>query len=205
VAADAGPATCRPAADALAVDAYLGLRGASISRAPSLPSPPAATSPTPPGVAGRLDLGTRYATVEEAATAAGFQPRVPESLGAPDDVYYLSGRHTVTLLYHPRAGLPATDDPEVGALVMQAPASLPDQPFVKVVDSRTTVKPVTVNGGSGYWISGAPHAYFFYRGGMDDRFRLAGNVLIWNQGSLVIRIESSLGQAEATGVAHSIS
>src|SRR5438105_2111344 len=50
---------------AAAAEAYLGLRGASISRAPSLPSPSAtATSPAPAGVAARLELGTRYDSVE---------------------------------------------------------------------------------------------------------------------------------------------
>jgi hypothetical protein len=110
----------------------------------------------------------------------------------------------VTLLYHPRPGLPPTEDAEVGALVMEAPASLPQPPFVKVVDSRTEVRPVTVNGGPGFWISGSGHAHFFYGSGLDDHFRLAGNVLIWNQGQLAVRIESSLPEAQVIAAAHSV-
>ena len=156
------------------------------------------------GVAARLDLGTRYESVDQATAAAGFRPLVPASLGPPDEVYYRSQGRVVTLLYHPRPGLAATEDPEVGALVMEAPAQLPEPPFVKLVGPQSDVRAVTINGGPGYWISGAPHAYFFYRSGAGDRFRLAGNVLIWNQGQLVVRIESSLPEAAVTAAARSV-
>jgi len=186
------------------VTGYLGLRGASVSRVHSLPSPPATpTASAPGGVAGRLDLGTRYDSVDQAGAAAGFRPLLPASLGSPDEVYYRSQGRVVTLLYHPRAGLPATEDPEVGALVMEAPAQLAEPPFVKLVGPHSDVRPVTVKGGPGYWISGAPHAYFFYKDGY-DHFRLAGNVLIWNQGELVVRIESSLPEAAVTAAARSV-
>jgi hypothetical protein len=189
---------------AAAAEAYLGLRGASISRAPSLPSPAATATPSPAGVAGRLQLGDRYDSVDQAAAAAGFRALVPAALGPPDAVYYNPSGHVVTLLYRPRAGLPATEDPEVGALVMEARAALATPPFVKVVGPGTAVRPVNVNGGAGYWVTGAQHAYFFYRSGGDDHFRLAGNVLIWNQGTLAIRIESSLSEADVTAAARSV-
>jgi hypothetical protein len=192
-------------AAAATVGAYLGLRGASIQRVPFLPSPPATATPAAPtDVAARLDLGTRYASVDQAAAAAGFKPLVPSTMGPPDEVYFRSEGRVVTLLYRPRNGLPATEDPEVGALVMEAPATLPEPPFVKLVGPQTSIKRVTVNGGPGYWISGAQHAYFFYRDGANDHFRLAGNVLIWNQAAQVVRIESSLPEAEATAAARSV-
>jgi hypothetical protein len=192
-------------AGAAAVNGYLGLRGASVSRVHSLPSPPATLTPSAPaGVAGRLDLGTRLDSVDRASAAAGFRPLVPASLWPPDEVFFRSEGRIVTLLYRPRTGLPATEDPEVGALVMEAPAQLAQPPFVKLVGPQSDVRPVTVNGGPGYWISGAPHAYFFYRGGLDDHFRLAGNVLIWNQGELAVRIESSLPEAAVTATARSV-
>jgi hypothetical protein len=192
-------------AGAAAVNGYLGLRGASVSRVHSLPSRPATLTPSAAGgVAARLDLGKRVESVDQATVAAGFRPLVPASLGPPDEVYYRSQGRIVTLLYRPRTGLPATEDPEVGALVMEAPAQVPKPPFVKLVGAQSDVRPVTVNGGPGYWISGAPHAYFFYSGGAGDRFRLAGNVLIWNQGELAVRIESSLPEAAVTATARSV-
>jgi hypothetical protein len=63
---------------------------------------------------------------------------------------------------------------------------------------------VTVNGGRGFWISGAPHAFIFLdglSGSRTDSFRLAGDVLIWNQAGLVVRIESGLDERAALRVA----
>jgi hypothetical protein len=194
-------------AGAAAVQAYRGLQGASVSRVPAISSarPPTPSAPSPPsGVAASLALGTRYGSVDEAAAAAGFTPLVPTALGSPDEVYFRPEGRIVTLLYHPRPDLPANSEAAVGALVMEAPAALPDPPFVKAVGRQTSVRPVTVNGGAGYWISGAPHAYFFYRDGLDDRFRLAGDVLIWDQGRLVVRIESSLSESQAMAAAGSV-
>jgi hypothetical protein len=189
-----------------AVTLYLGLHGATISRVQSLPTPSASSAgPTAGSVEARLQLGRPYASVAEAQTAAGFRVLVPSSLGQPDHVYYRSDVGVVTLLYRPRADLPASSDPEVGALVMEINASIDETSFGKVVGGGTTVERVKVNGGPGFWISGARHGFFFYSGrsGTVDQFRLAGNVLIWNQGDLAIRIESSLDRPRALAAATS--
>jgi hypothetical protein len=182
---------------------YLELRGATIQRVPHLPTP--STSPTTGGSAGqRLDLGQRMGSLADAARAAGFQPLAPAALGQPDEVYYRVESRTVTLLYRPRPDLPATADPEVGALVMEASASVDGNSFGKIID-RSKVEQVKVNGGPGFWISGAPHAFFFYAsGGQSDTFRLAGDVLIWNQAGRVIRIESGLDRQRALAVAGTV-
>jgi hypothetical protein len=76
-------------------------------------------------------------------------------------------------------------------------------PFIfKVIGPGTRVKPVRVNGGPGVYLSGAPHEVLFrtQTGQLQtERVRLAGNVLIWQQGRLTIRIEGTrtLGQALA--------
>jgi hypothetical protein len=190
-----------------AVTVYLGLHGATISRVQSLPSPSASqAAPEAGGVGTRLQLGRLYPSVAEAQSAAGFRVLVPSSLGEPDQVYYRPDAGLVTLLYRPRPGLPATDDPEVGALVMEIKASIDEGSFGKMAGGGTTVERVQVNGGPGFWISGARHGFFFYSGrsGTADKFRLAGNALIWNQGDLVIRIESSLDRQHAQGAAASV-
>ena len=180
---------------------YIELRGATIQTVPTLPSP----SPTQSGPIGiRLDLGTRYASLGSAEQAAGFKALVPTSLGQPDEVYFRRSPDVLTLVYHPRADLTATGDPEVGALVMEARASVDESSFGKVVGPGGRLQPVTVNGGRGFWISGAPHGFFFYTGassGRTDQFRLAGDVLIWNQGPLVVRIESALDEPKALALA----
>ena len=181
----------------LALTAYVGLRGATISRVPSLPSPP----PPSGSVAERLQLGTRYGSVPEAQAAAGFHVLVPGALGEPDEVYYQPNPGVVTLLYRPRPELPASSDPEVGALVMEARGAVDRNSFGKLAGPGTRVEPLTVNGESGFWVSGAQHGFFVYSGSKADSFRLAGDALIWNQRDLVVRIESGLGRDRALAVA----
>lgn len=185
----------------LALTVYLGLRGASISRVQPLPSASAAPSGT---VGQRLHLGTRYDSVQQAQAASGFRVVTPAALGEPDEVYYLPGPGVVTLLYHPRPELPATSDPEVGALVMEARASVERNSFGKLAGPGTSVEQVSVNGQSGFWVSGAAHGFFVYSGGRGDSFRLAGDVLIWNQGDLVVRIESAAGRRQALALAGTV-
>jgi len=186
-----------------AAAAYIELRGATIQQVPALPSP----SPTGTGPLGaRLDLGQPYPSLAAAEQAAGFRALVPAGLGQPDEVWYRSSPGVLTLVYRPRPGLPPSSDPAVGALVMEARASVGAPSFAKLAPASTTVQPVTVNGGAGFWISGAPHAFFFYGapGDRSDSFRLAGDVLIWNQSGLVVRIESSLDEGRARALAGTI-
>jgi hypothetical protein len=184
-----------------AAAASLELRGAIIQQVPSLPSP----SPSPSGGVGAgLSLGDRYRTLAEAERAAGFRALVPAALGQPDEVWYRPQPGVLTLVYHPRPGLPAADRTGAGALVMEARASVSQTSFVKLAAPTASVQPVTVNGGQGFWVSGAPHAFFFYglpEAGQTDTFRLAGDVLIWNQAGLVVRIESGLDERGALRVA----
>jgi hypothetical protein len=183
----------------------LELRGAVIQRVPALPSPSPSPSPAQPGSdAGTgLDLGLRYPSLAAAERAAGFRALVPAALGPPDEVWYRSSPGVLTLLYRPRPGLPATSDSRVGALVMEARASVGQPSFAKLAKGDARIQPVTVNGGQGFWIGGAPHGFFFYEGGGDrtDSFRLAGDVLIWNQAGLVVRIEARLDERAALRIA----
>jgi len=66
---------------------------------------------------------------------------------------------------------------------------------------------VTVNGGRGFWIEGAPHQIFYrdVNGQVHDRqLRLAGNTLIWEQDGLTLRLESALSKDEALRIAASV-
>jgi hypothetical protein len=187
-----------------AAAASLELRGAIVQRVPSLPSPPSPSAGTPGSSSPLLDLGDRYPTLAAAERAAGFRAIVPAALGQPDETWYRPSPGVLTLVYRPRPGLPAAGETGVGALVMEANATVGRESFVKLAPSGSAVQPVTVNGGQGFWISGAPHAFFFYGqpgSGRIDSFRLAGDVLIWNQGGLVVRVESGLDERRALRVA----
>jgi hypothetical protein len=157
----------------------LGVRGVRIERVPQLP-------PVPPGAGAGLRLGQRIPLVR-ARHAASFTALLPP--GSP--AAYL-GRDVpggrISLL--------------IGrVLIIEFRGTT--TPFIfKVVGPGTNLKLVRVNGSPGVYLSGAPHEVLFQaRTGevLTDRVRLAGNVLIWQQGPLTIRIEGTrtLGQARA--------
>jgi hypothetical protein len=80
---------------------------------------------------------------------------------------------------------------------MEARGQVSRPSFGKVQGPGTSVEEVSVGGDPGYWISGAPHGFFFYQTGSGetaDNLRLSDAALIWNRGGLVLRIESGLGK-----------
>jgi hypothetical protein len=167
------------------------------------------TTPTPASVGERLGLGRRV-TLEEARAAVSFTVVLPSdpSLGPPDEVYLglppLSGQ--VSLVWLPRPGLPEASTTGVGLLVTQFRAGI-DGGFAKKIPSdKTIVRSVIVNGRSGYWIEGEPHNFFYdHPGGtIPERPRLAGNVLLWEQGGITYRIEGPRTLEEARRIAESL-
>jgi hypothetical protein len=63
---------------------------------------------------------------------------------------------------------------------------------------------VSVDGGQGYWLEGAPHV-FFYRDAsgniVNDTLRLAGNTLVWVQDGVTIRLEAQVTKERALQIA----
>ena len=159
---------------------FFHIGGETIERVKKLP--PASKRSPVAGLAGPMSLA-------EATERAGFQPLLPSSHGkvyASDGILatYLDSR---TVLTEARG----------------------DLGFVKKVASPATrILPVTVNGYSGLWISGAPHVVtYFDSSGLCCRtkvVRVAGNVLVWARGSLTLRIEGPLTRTEALRLASSI-
>jgi hypothetical protein len=77
----------------------------------------------------------------------------------------------------------------------------------KVVSPQTTLVPLRVNDHDGMWIRGAEHVvmYFDSQGrGRDKHVRIAGNVLVWAYGSMTLRIEGPLTQAQALALAATV-
>ena len=76
----------------------------------------------------------------------------------------------------------------------------------KVAASSTTVEQVTVDGEPGLFVTGADHFVMFIgpNGQIDDeRSFLAGTVLLWNRGPLLLRLEGDLARDEAVELAES--
>jgi hypothetical protein len=157
----------------------IGLRGVSIKRVPKLPPVPAGSSSP-----ARLGLGERI-TLTHARHAAGFAPLLPARARA----VYLA--HDV-----PGGRISALVGP---VLITEFRGTA--QPFIfKLLGPGTRETQTRVNGNEGIYISGAPHEVLFQASNgtvRTDRMRLAGNVLIWQQGPLIVRIEGThtLGQA----------
>ncbi|MEP6753693.1 MAG: hypothetical protein ABI959_13190 [Candidatus Dormiibacterota bacterium] len=169
----------------------------------------ATPTPLPPGLLGpRLGLGAQT-TLETARAAVNWPLLVPASLGSPDEVYVQpppdrpSGGE-VTLVYAARPGLHAAGETGVGLLVTEARGAINSEFFGKMIGPDTTIEPVAVSGGSGYWISGAPHAFVFVDTAGVVRYetlRLATNTLLINVGGTVVRIEGNISKAQALAIA----
>ncbi len=201
-----------------AVAERLGLRGVLIREIPAVPTPrptsaPAAAAsplvPTAvPSVAARLSLG-QSTTLEEVRARLRFQVPLPTTLGPPDEVYLQSTPPggQVALVYYPRPDLPQANTTGVGLLLTAFQGSVPAGIFGKGIPPGTRIEEVQVNGGPGYWIEGDPHTFVYLdsRGqGRSETTRLAGNVLLWEQDQLTLRIESALPKNEVLKVATSV-
>jgi hypothetical protein len=157
----------------------LGLRGVTIERVPRLP-------PVPTGPGARLGLGQRIplSQARHAATFKALLPAGPAVAYVAQDVP--GGR--VSLLVGRR-------------LIIEFRGT--GVPFVfKLVGPGTHVRMLRVNGGPGVYLSGAPHELLVEELNGEtvvQRVRVAGNVLVWQQGPVTLRIEGThtLGQALA--------
>jgi hypothetical protein len=172
----------------------------------------ATPSPQPSGPLGtRLGLG-RQTTLDQARRQVAWQVAVPSSLGAPDEVYLQDPpdgppEGEVTLVYKARPGIPVASQTGVAVLVTEARGAVDQNFFGKMLGPDTTIEPVTVSGHDGWWISGAPHVFFFTDSGGNFRsetLRLATNTLLLDDGETVIRIEGNLTKAQVLEIAASL-
>lgn len=190
----------------------LRIGGIDIFRGPA-PTAPAPTAPARPSPSGTIPpsptpLFGVPVTIDEARARAGYPLAVPtdQALGLPDEVYLRTlrgGATQVTLVYRQRAGIPVSPFAGVSAVVVFLPGTLEPGALGKVAGPGTTIELVSVNGGSGAWLSGQPHQ-IFYRSGVGfeaDDLRLAGNTLVWQQGPVTVRIEAAVDQATALRIA----
>lgn len=184
-----------------AVLEWLGLRGATIERAETLPTPS-------PQIGVALQLG-RPVTLAGAGRQAAFRVVVPEALGDPDEVHYSTsvpgGR--ISLVYKPQEKLPPSPPTNVGLLVTQYRGDLAPEFTGKVIDQATVAEQLTVDGFPAIWLEGGPHVVFFRATDgtvIDDTVRLAGNTLLLERGSVLVRLEGSFDRAQAVEIAASL-
>jgi hypothetical protein len=158
---------------------FFGLHGVTIERVDRLP--PAEERPL------GVNLG-RVVPADEVEHAVGFRPLLPPVAHRP--TFYVSGGFVSVLLATPKP-----------VLLTQFAASAGGPGLLKkLAGAGTFVTGVTVNGGFGLWIRGKAHVFISPQAPP----RLAGNVLLWEQGPLTFRLEGHLTLAEALKIARSI-
>jgi hypothetical protein len=195
----------------------LGLRGILIFRtaetpAPATPRPsPSASASVPP--AGVMSGAAKVASVDAASQQVGFTVIVPSALGTPDEVYTgttRAGDPQVFLVYQPRPAsatlpaIPQSAQTGIGVLVTEVRGTFDVAILGKVLGPGTKVEQLTVNGAPGVWIEGAPHDFFYRQlngNFVQDTLRLAGNVLVWNDGAILLRIEAEIPKDAALRIA----
>ena len=196
----------------------LGLRGILIFRTtetlpPATPRPsPSASGSLPP--AGVLSDAVKVASVDLASAQVGFTVIVPRELGVPDEVYVrTSGDPHVFLVYKPRPAsatlpaIPQSAQTGIGVLVTELRGSFDFQILGKVLGPSSKAERLTVNGSDGVWIEGAPHDFFYRQlngNFVPDTLRLAGNVLVWTDGAILLRIEAEIPRDAALRIAASM-
>ena len=185
-------------ASSIAVASYFGVRGVRIR---VVPTPTLGT-----GAGTFLDLGART-PYEQIRTRVSFPIRIPFALGAPDETYLdrdlLGGR--VSLLYHPRPDLPEAGATKAGLLLIEFEGSFSRASMEKGVE-QSQIHDVTVRGARGIWIEGTHTVGFLDSAGEFrlDTLRLSDSVLLWQVGSVTLRLESALPMADTIRIAETV-
>jgi hypothetical protein len=182
-----------------AVLEFFGLQGATVERVETLPTPP----PERP-----LDLGTRT-TLDDVAERLAFEPLVPADPGTPDGVYVRSGvpGNELTLTYRARADLPRARTTRLGLVLSEFRGDLTPEFLGKLAGPDTHVERLRVDGERAIWLEGAQH-FFFYRAPdgefIENELRVAQNVLLLEQGRVLVRLEGAFDRERAIAIARSL-
>lgn len=184
--------------------ALLGLPGLRIGVTDQPPSPAVPTD----AAAVRVSLGTP-ADLEVARATLGEGLLVPALGESPEVLVAGAGRRPrVALVYPVAAGAPALLG-DIGLIVTQWAGAL-EEPYARkwLTEDEGHAEAVVVQGVRGYWVSGMPHVleYLDDLGGIRrPSSRLVGDVLVWQAGPVVYRIETPLGLAATLEIAESMS
>jgi hypothetical protein len=160
------------------------LEGATVERVDELPEVEART----------IDFGEAVSRAE-AERRVGFEL---VDLGEPDAVF-VRGDRMASLVYGP------VDQPRL--VLSELRGTVWDGLLKKIGGAGTRIDQVTVDGERGLFITGDEHfVMFFDETGKitDEPTFLAGTVLLWNRGPLLLRLEGDLTRAEALELARSV-
>ena len=160
------------------------IRGATVERVESLPEVRAQ----------RIDFGERVSR-DEAERRVGFGLL---DLGDEPDAIFVRPDGLASVVY---------GDPAHPRLVLsQARGAVWNGFIKKTAGGGTIIDEVTVDGEPGLFVDGPEHFVMFVdENGQisDERTYLAGTVLLWNRGDLLLRLEGDLTEEEALELAES--
>jgi hypothetical protein len=185
------------AAAAVAAKVVIDLGALTIDTIPGRPTA------LPSAVASGPTFG-HPATLGEAEREAGFDAPVPDMLGAPDAVWVdtASDGARIVQAWSASETLPAIDGLPWGAVLYGFQGEM-EQASKTVFMDGNTFEDVEVNGHSGVWITGVHELDLVLDDGTYARYRVAGNVLVWEAGGIVLRLETSLDETTAVRIAES--
>ena len=180
-----------------AVADLFGLRGVLFSRQPS---------PVRPGEGLRVG---RPVDLDAARRGVDFALRIPARLGPPDAVYLdeAAPATVVAFVYRPGSGRPEVRTTGVGFLVSQFRGRVDAAVMTKFLGPGSTIEPITVNGGRGFWLPEPGHVVMYLDQQdriQEDTARLTANVLLWERDGVITRLESRLPRAEMLAIATSM-
>lgn len=186
-----------------AVADLFGLPGVIFSHDPA----PVVPDSGPDAPDGGLRLGEEV-SLSEARSRVDFELVLPSGLGPPAGVYVdeAAAATVVSVVYRPTAELPEAGSTGVGLLLSQFPGRLEDSVIAKFLGPGSRIEAVTVDGRPGYWLPGPPHVVLYLDPNgevREDTARLATNVLLWDDGGVIRRLESSLPRDDALVIARS--
>ena len=179
-----------------AVADLFGLRGVRFSRE---------ASPVRPGESLRVG---RPAELDDARRRVDFPLAVPARLGPPDAVYVdeAAPETVVSFVYRPRPAVPEVRSTGVGFLVSQFRGRVDATVMTKFLGPGSTIEPVTVPGGRGFWLPEPGHVVLYLDRNdeiQEDTARLTANVLLVERDGVITRLESRLSRDEMLAIAAS--
>jgi hypothetical protein len=145
-----------------------------------------------------LELGERISLKEARTQGDLLLPRTPE-VGRPDEVYAPEPAREkgVAFVYRSRPGLPPLGDTEVGLILTERSGGVEE---AYLTEDAPDLESVNVRDERGYWVpSGRGLSSVVDRTG-----GVHGNVLLWEQEGLALRMETSLSKEEAVRIASSV-
>jgi hypothetical protein len=137
-------------------------------------------------------------TLEEAQQTLGYPlllPAHPADLGAPDHIFVQDADGDMTIL--------VWVDPQAPDEVLMSLHFMPAGSWAIKKVEPALIRETVVKGQRAVWAIG-PYPVRFSNGNIDFVRMIAGHVLIWAEGDVTYRLETSLSMEEAVRVAESL-